>query len=337
MELVFEQSLGSESQSYDVDQHMADFFVSYTSADKAWAEWIGYVLEEEGFAVDIQAWDFRPGNNFVLEMQRAVTEADRTIMVLSPDYLKSQFASPEWAAAFAQDPQRLKRKLVPIMVRQCQPSGLLSSVVHIPLMGEEESAARGLLLNGLNAKRAKPAQRPSFPGSAAGRPHKSFPGPATSGGTSPAPYVPNLKRSPTDADRRRFSRQAFDVIKAHFQTALDQLAQHSDAVECDFQSNTSTEFMAEVFLNGKSACRCRIWLGGMHSSDGISYAEGQWHHGSNACNDILSVADNQGELHMTSLMGMGCGQLEKQFDLKRMSQEQAADYLWRRFVAPLER
>jgi len=35
-------------------------------------------------------------------------------MVLSPDYLKSQFASPEWAAAFADDPQGLKRKLVPV-------------------------------------------------------------------------------------------------------------------------------------------------------------------------------------------------------------------------------
>jgi hypothetical protein len=71
VELVFEQSLRSESRSYDVNQHMADFFVSYTSADKAWAEWIGYVLEEEGFAVDIQVWDFRPGNNFVLEMLKS--------------------------------------------------------------------------------------------------------------------------------------------------------------------------------------------------------------------------------------------------------------------------
>lgn len=73
-----------------------------------------------------------------------------------------------------------------------------------------------------------------------------------------------------------------------------------------------------------------------NTSDGISYAEGQWHYGSNACNEI-PVSDNQGELHMTSFMGMGFGQLERQFDLKRMSQEQAADYLWRRFVAPLER
>jgi hypothetical protein len=72
--------------------------------------------------------------------------------------------------------------------------------------------------------------------------------------------------------------------------ALDQLAQHGDAVECGFQPNTETEFMAEVFLSGKSACRCRIWLGGLHSSDGISYAQGQWHHGSNACNEILDAA-----------------------------------------------
>jgi hypothetical protein len=27
---------------------MYDFFVSYTSADKVWAEWIGWILEEGG-------------------------------------------------------------------------------------------------------------------------------------------------------------------------------------------------------------------------------------------------------------------------------------------------
>jgi TIR domain len=105
---------------------MADFFISYTSADQTWAEWISYVLEEEGFTVIIQAWDFRPGSNFILEMQRAAIEADRTIMVLSPDYLKSEFASPEWAAALVQDPKGLERKLLPVIVRQCQPRGLLT-------------------------------------------------------------------------------------------------------------------------------------------------------------------------------------------------------------------
>ena len=41
-----------------------DFFISYTSTDRPWAEWIAWQLEHEGFSVVIQAWDFRPGGNF---------------------------------------------------------------------------------------------------------------------------------------------------------------------------------------------------------------------------------------------------------------------------------
>jgi TIR domain len=316
---------------------MADFLISYTSADKAWAEWVGYVLEEEGFAVFIQAWDFRPGGNFVLEMQSAAIKADRTIMVLSPDYMKSQFASPEWAAAFAEDPQGLKRKLVPVVVRQCEVPGLLRAIVHISLVNEDEGTARTLLVNGVNEKRTKPPQRPAFPGAQVRKPPKSFPGAKLTGAPASTAYIPKLKRASSDVDKRRFIRGAFDEIKTHFQTALDELAKHSEAVECDFQSNTTTEFTAEVFLNGKSTCFCRIWQGAMFSSDGISYAEGHGHHSNNSCNESLTIADDRGELHLSSLMGMGFGQLEKIFNLKQMSQEQAADYLWRRFVAPLER
>lgn len=47
---------------------MKDFFISYTGNDRPWAEWIAWVLEEAGYSVVIQAWDFRPGGNFVLDM-----------------------------------------------------------------------------------------------------------------------------------------------------------------------------------------------------------------------------------------------------------------------------
>jgi len=325
------------------DEHMPDFFISYTSADRIWAEGIGYVLEEEGFSVVVQAWDFRPGNNFVLGMEKAATEADRTILVLSPDYLKSQFTPAEWAAAFARDPKGLERKLVPIMVRRCSPPGLLTSIVGIDLSDEDEGAARTLLLDGVNLKRAKPARPPPFPGTAAKRPPKAFPGlspscppSSISAAARSAAYMPNLKRSAIDAEKRRFSRDTFNAIKAHFEVGLRQLAKQDGSIECDFQPNTATEFTAEVFVNGQSRCRCRTWLGGLHSADGISYAEGHSHAGSNSCNEMLSVSDDQGQLHLSSLMG-GFGTVERLFDLKRLSQEQAADYLWRRFLLPLER
>ena len=63
---------------------MSDFFVSYTETDEQWAAWIGWVLEESGYSVRLQAWDFAAGGNFVLEMHRVAKEAPRTIAVLVP-------------------------------------------------------------------------------------------------------------------------------------------------------------------------------------------------------------------------------------------------------------
>src|SRR5215471_2066812 len=69
---------------------MKDFFVSYNRADRQWAEWIAWRLEEAGYAVIVQAWDIRPGSNFILEMDNAARETERTIAVLClpPIYLR---------------------------------------------------------------------------------------------------------------------------------------------------------------------------------------------------------------------------------------------------------
>jgi hypothetical protein len=36
-----------------------DFFISFNKADRAWATWIAWVLEEAGYSVFFQDWDFR--------------------------------------------------------------------------------------------------------------------------------------------------------------------------------------------------------------------------------------------------------------------------------------
>ena len=100
-----------------MDRGRRDFFVSYTSADETWAEWISHVLEDAGYTIFLQAWDFRPGGNFVLEMQNALQSADRVIALLSPDYLRARYPQPEWAAGFADDPEGMKRRLIPVMIR----------------------------------------------------------------------------------------------------------------------------------------------------------------------------------------------------------------------------
>jgi hypothetical protein len=169
-----------------------DFFISFNSADTEWAEWIAWVLEKDGgYKVRFQKWDFAPGTNFVLQMQNAAARAKHTIAVLSPAFLRSEFAAAEWAAAFAQDPQGLKRSLIPVMVAECETAGLLASIVYIHLVGLEEGVARETLLRGVAERPAgyhpgpRPTQPPTFPGTVrpvaslrSGSSRPTFPGPA---------------------------------------------------------------------------------------------------------------------------------------------------------------
>jgi hypothetical protein len=142
---------------------MKDFFISYTRADRNWAEWIAWQIEEAGYQVTIQAWDFRPGGNFALGMQNAAVESERTIAVLSPDFFQSEFTQPEVAAAFAKDPAGKKGILVPVRVRECNPEGLFGQIVYIDLVGLSEKDAIDVLLKGIQRGRLKPALPPAFP------------------------------------------------------------------------------------------------------------------------------------------------------------------------------
>jgi hypothetical protein len=142
---------------------MKDFFISYHRADRQWAEWIAWTLEEGGYSVILQAWDFRPGSNFVIEMQNAALEAGRTIAVLSEEYLAAGFTQPEWSAAFAFDPTGLFKKLVPVRVSKCEPAGLLAPIVYIDLVGLSADDARLSLFSAFTG-RGKPDVPPKFPG-----------------------------------------------------------------------------------------------------------------------------------------------------------------------------
>jgi len=91
-----------------------DFFVSYAQADRAWAEWIAWILEEDGHGVLVQAWDFVPGTNWVQGMQAGTRDAARTIAVLSRDYLESVYGGAEWQVVF----ERAARPVPRCQIRQ---------------------------------------------------------------------------------------------------------------------------------------------------------------------------------------------------------------------------
>ena len=160
-------------------QSSADFFVSYTEVDQAWAEWIAWTLESDGWSVVIQAWDFGAGSHFVAEMQQAAQGAQRTLAVLSKAYLASTFGEAEWQAAWAADPTGKRRKLLVVRVENCERPGLLSQIVSIDIFGNSEKQAEEKILRAANeaasVSRTKPSAAPSFPAALRGAPKMPFP------------------------------------------------------------------------------------------------------------------------------------------------------------------
>jgi len=307
---------------------MPHVFISYTAADVDWAEWIAWVLEENGHKVTIQQWDFRPGCNFVVEMQRAAIAADLTLAVLSPRYLGSGMAAAEWAAAFAEDPTGLSRKLIPVRIEEVNSSGLLKPVVYIDLVGKPEDEARDTLLRGLTTGRSKPNSAPPFPGHS--HRSKSFPG------VRPGIVKPQLKlsRPPSDLDRRNFLRQGFQEIVSYFSENLPSIERENADVQTSEDRSGTSEFRAEIYVHGQLKANCRIWVGGMLSENSISYSEGATAQMGNALNEALTIS-NGTELTFTAMGSLG--QTPNDININAMSAEDAALYLWSRFLWPLTR
>lgn len=142
---------------------MRDFFISFTRPDKQWAEWIAWCIEEEGYSVIIESWDFAVGRDFVVEMHHALKNAKSIIAVLSNEYLKAPFATSEWSSAIASDPLGKLGRLIPVRIERCNPDGILSSRIYIDLVDLKADEAKSILIEGIRFDRKKPQKKPQFP------------------------------------------------------------------------------------------------------------------------------------------------------------------------------
>jgi hypothetical protein len=159
---------------------MIDFFVSYAEPDREWAIWIAWQLQNEGYKVILQDWDFFPGSNFIVNIQEAITRAARILAVLSTSYIDRRFPKAEWSSALAIDPTGEERKLVPVRIEAFRPVGFFNSLVYVDLVNLQEREAREVLLKGIKETitgRPTLQNSPNFPGTLQEIPRpQAFPG-----------------------------------------------------------------------------------------------------------------------------------------------------------------
>ncbi|MGY1760146.1 FxSxx-COOH system tetratricopeptide repeat protein [Geodermatophilus sp. SYSU D00779] len=137
-----------------------DFFVSHAGRDTAWAEWLAWQLQQAGYRVELDVWDWAPGEDFVARMQQALERADRLLAVCTEAYFTSAFGGAELRAAFAQS-AATEGRIVPVLVEPVTLPPLYAPLIHVDLTGVDETTAAARLRGRLTGGR--PTSAPPFP------------------------------------------------------------------------------------------------------------------------------------------------------------------------------
>jgi len=128
---------------------MNDVFISYTSADQAWAEWIAWVLEENGYTASAESFEAGQSRNFGQVIQRKIRQYRRVLLVLSETFLQVDVAQPENMSTV--NLGSMRHYLIPIKVEACEPTGYLGLVAGLNLVGKTETEAEQTLLEAMQA------------------------------------------------------------------------------------------------------------------------------------------------------------------------------------------
>ncbi|MGY1763307.1 FxSxx-COOH system tetratricopeptide repeat protein [Geodermatophilus sp. SYSU D00779] len=137
-----------------------DFFVSHAGRDTAWAEWLAWQLQQAGYRVELDVWDWAPGEDFVARMQQALQRADGLLAVCTEAYFASVFGGAELRATFAGQAGAAGR-IVPVLVEPVALPPLYAPLIPLDLTGLDEAAAVARLRAGLAGGR--PTSAPPFP------------------------------------------------------------------------------------------------------------------------------------------------------------------------------
>ncbi len=131
-----------------------DFFISFNSADLAFAEAIDAALRAEGFSTFYHPRDVGPGGNVPIWMDEALMNSAQTLALYSPDYTKDKavYSKAELYASFWQDPIGDKRKLIPVVLRETTFTPLMAMLSRIDVKGLTPAEAAARVVKRLKAR-----------------------------------------------------------------------------------------------------------------------------------------------------------------------------------------
>lgn len=114
-----------------------DVFISYGQGDREWVDkWLLPRLEQADLRVTVDYRDFTVGMPRIENVERAIQNSRRTIVVLTPDWLDSEWNAFEALLLRTLDPAARQRKMLPLLLRPCELPNLIDSLEKVDLTVE---------------------------------------------------------------------------------------------------------------------------------------------------------------------------------------------------------
>ncbi len=130
-----------------------DVFISYSSKDKDWVR--GELLpriEQAGLKAFIDFRDFTPGAPSIKEMARGVLECRKTLLILSPEYIESEWCELESIMSQTLSPANRDLRTIPLLKAKCDKPLYTGALTHINFTdGADLNLAWKQLLTALGA------------------------------------------------------------------------------------------------------------------------------------------------------------------------------------------
>ncbi|UCE08088.1 MAG: toll/interleukin-1 receptor domain-containing protein, partial [bacterium] len=114
-------------------------FISYSHKDIEWVKnWFLPRFETNGFQTHIDYRDFEIGQPSLINMERAVKTCAKTLLICTPDYIDSEFCRLEAIMLQTEDPIGLRKKILPLMLHDCQLPKRLKIFTYADFRDESE-------------------------------------------------------------------------------------------------------------------------------------------------------------------------------------------------------
>lgn len=115
-----------------------DLFISYSHEDQKWVhDWLVPQLQAREVTVCIDYKDFEVGVPTLENIEYAIRSSRKTLLVLTPNWVESEWGKFEGLLVQTSDPAGSRRKLVPLLLEECDIPARLTPLTYADFTDED--------------------------------------------------------------------------------------------------------------------------------------------------------------------------------------------------------